>query len=275
SGVFGVGGGFLIVPVLHIGMGLPIQMAVGSAACQVLGPATTSLVARRFSREDLRLPLIVAGGITIGVYAGATLLHVLTSDAVPQPGSRGSNAGNLLVLSVYLPLLLTLGGFSLWEAQRELDQRPIRSGWIARWPIPPTARLTAFTQGPVSIPVLSWFGLGVGFLSGLLGFSGGLLLLPGLIYLLGLSWRAAVANSMAIVWLIAVQSTIAHAWHEHVQLLVVAGLLLGGTFGARLGVHFSAEVTPVRGRRSFGWLALATAAVITLKLGMLLNSPDP
>ncbi len=272
SGVFGVGGGFLLVPVLHIGLGLPIQIAVGSAACQVLGPATTSCLARRLTREDLRIPLIVAGGITIGVYAGATLLHSLTSGQIARSGSLGIHTGDLLVLSVYLPLLLTLGGFSLWEGQRALIRRPVRTGWVAHWRIPPTVSLSAFTHGPISIPVLSWFGLLVGFLAGLLGFSGGLLLLPGLIYLLGLSWSNAVANSIAIVWLIAFQSTIAHAWHGHVQLSVVAGLLVGGTLGAKLGVNFSAGVSPARGRRSFGWLALGTAVVIAAKLVALLHS---
>lgn len=270
SGVFGVGGGFLIVPVLHIGMGVPIEMAVGSAACQVLGPATTSLVARRLSRENLRLPLIISGGITVGVLAGAALLKAMTHRA---GDSRGSETANIVVLSAYCLLLVTLGVFSLWEVQRELANRPIRTGWIAQWSIPPLVRLPEIASGAVSVPVIAWFGLAIGFLSGLLGISGGVLLLAGLIYLLGLSWRFAVTHSMTIVWLIALQSTIAHAWHSHVQLPMVAALLVGGTVGARLGVHLGAEVTPVRGRRAFGWLALATAAVIALKLGTLLNAP--
>ncbi len=269
SGVFGVGGGFLLVPVLHIGLGLPIQIAVGSAACQVLGPATTSCLARRLSAEDLRIPLIVAGGLTVGVYAGATLLHTLTSGQTVTARSLGAHTADILVLSVYFLLLLALGGFSLWEGQRALSQRPVRTGWIARWRIPPTAELSAFSHGPVSLPLLSWFGLAVGFLAGLLGFSGGLLLLPGLIYLLGLSWSNAVANSIAIVWLIAFQSTIAHAWHGHVELSVVIGLLVGGTLGAKLGVNFSEGVSPAHGRRSFGWLALGTAVMVAAKLGTL------
>lgn len=273
-GMFGVGGGFVIVPVLNIGLGFPIQIAVGTAACQVLGPATTSVLARRITRDDLRLPLIVVGGLTIGVYAGATLLHGLSSGGIPSLGAFGPQSAEMIVLSVYFPLLVFLGTFSLWEGHRALQQRPLRTGWIARWRIPPATHSSAFAEGSMSIPVVSWFGLAVGFLSGLLGISGGLLLLPGLIYLLGLPWRSAVANSMTIVWLIAVQSTIAHAWHGHVQLPAVMGLLVGGSFGARAGVHFSSRVTPARGRRSFGWLALATSVVIAIKLGTLLNQPD-
>ncbi len=75
SGVFGVGGGFLIVPLLNIGLGLPMQIAVGSAACQVLGPATTCLLARRLTIEDLRLPAMIFGGLSVGVLTGADILR--------------------------------------------------------------------------------------------------------------------------------------------------------------------------------------------------------
>jgi len=266
AGMFGIGGGFLIVPVLNLVVGLPMQIAVGSAACQVLGPATTSVLARRITREHLKLPLIITGGLLVGVFAGAEVLSRLTSTTDPAAGAeqRGAN----VILWIYFLLLLGLGSFSLWESGRELSNRPVQTGWLANVRIPPTAEIVGMNQ-PMSIPIASWFGLGVGFLSGLLGISGGLLLLPGLIYLLGVEWHRAVTGSMVIVWLVAAQATVAHSLHNHIQLFVVVGLLLGGTLGARLGVHWSEGLQPVQGRRCFGWLALGTAVTIAIKLLVL------
>ena len=266
SGVFGFGGGFLIVPLLNIGLGVSMPIAVGSAACQVLGPATAAVLARRGTWDELRLPLIVFGGLTLGVFVGANVLHELSSTATTRNASHHSQSADLLVLSTYFVLLLALGGFALWETHLALQQRPIRVGWIACWGPPPRTQLPGMGETRVAVPVLAWFGLVVGFLSGLLGMSGGLLLLPGLIYLFGMRWRAAVTASMMIVWLVALQSTIAHAWHDHIRLPIVIALLISGTFGARLGVFFSRDFNPTRGRRSFGWLALATAGIIGVRL---------
>lgn len=262
AGMFGVGGGFLIVPVLNIVLNVPMQLAVGSAACQVLGPATTSVLARRPQWVEFKLPLIVTGGLLVGVFAGASLLHGLTA---PLGETPAANRGADFVLAVYVVLLVTLGLFALWESGRELAGRPLQTGWLATVRIPPRAAVAGNAK-PMSIPILAWFGLIVGFLSGLLGISGGLLLLPGLIYVLGLEWHRAVTASMVIVWIVAVQSTIAHSLHDHIRLPIVLGLLFGGTLGARLGVEWSRGLSPVRGRQSFGWLALGTAVLIGGKL---------
>lgn len=263
AGMFGIGGGFLVVPVLNLVLGLPMQIAVGSAACQVLGPATTSVLARRVTREHLKLPLIITGGLIVGVFAGADVLHWLTSGSEPDDAS--TRRGEDVILWTYFLLLLGLGSFALWESGRELSMRPVQTGWLASIRLPPSAAIVGMKQ-PMSIPIASWFGLCVGFLSGLMGISGGLLLLPGLIYLLGVEWHRAVTSSMVIVWLVAAQATVAHSLHDHIRLFVVLGLLLGGTLGARLGVQWSEGLLPVQGRRSFGWLALGTAATIAARL---------
>jgi uncharacterized membrane protein YfcA len=270
AGMFGVGGGFLIVPVLNIILGIPMQIAVGSTACQMLGPATTSVLARRMKRDDLKLPLIVAGGLLIGVFAGAEVLHRLMESSTMASAAESAFSklrGDAVVLAIYLILLLGLGLFALWESGRELINQPVDTGWLAGLRVPPLVRI-AEDEPRMSIVVIAWFGLVVGFLSGLLGISGGLLLLPGLIYLLGLPWHRAVASSMLIVWIVAAQSTIAHSIHDHIRLPVVIGLLVGGTLGARIGVEWSDGLPPVYGRRSFGWLALAAAGMIAIKLAM-------
>lgn len=260
SAMLGVGGGFLLVPVLNGILGVPMHLAVGSTACYVLGPATTSLLYRRTKPLHWRLPLILSGGLLIGVLLGVGLLDAVTRAA------NGQRA-ELLVLGTYYVLLTGLGLFSLWETTR---QEPIRRGWLAGFRLPPTATLAEWDQREMSLAVLGWFGVLVGFLSGLLGISGGLLVLPGLIYLFGLPSQESVVCSLIVVWLVSFESTIVHAWHENIELSLVAAMLAGGTIGARFGTTIGRRMRSFRLRQAFGLLALGTAVLVAVRLLRLL-----
>jgi len=272
SGLFGIGGGFLLVPVLNIVLRIPIQFAVGSGVCQVLGPATTSLLARRVGRDSLKLPLTVAGGLFTGVFSGVHVFQLAERRGNIVLGGALVPLADVVVLSVYLLLLLGVGLFAVWDARRELAGRPIRRGWIVRWQIPPFGQFSQFDPPRVSIPILVWFGLTVGFLAGLLGTSGGLILIPGLIYLLGVKTHRAVVSSLLIVWMTAAQATLVHAWHGHVDLPLVAALLLGGTLGARLGAEFGLRLAGRQLRSAFGWMVLCAAVLIAARLVWLVTS---
>ncbi len=271
SGVFGVGGGFLLVPVLNILLNIRMDLAVGAGACQVLGPATTSILARRIRVEHCRLPATVAGGLFVGVFSGAMLFRVVKQYGSVEVSGQSIPLADLVVLGTYLVLLLSLGGFALWEAHYCRSHPNYWQGSVARWPIPPYAQFPEFGESPVSIAIIAWFGLAVGFLGGLLGMSGGLVLLPGLVYLLGMQTHQAIHSSIVIVWMVAFQSTIAHSWQGNVDLTLVGALLLGGTIGARLGSQYCERMKGWQLRRSFGWLLLFTAGIIAAQLVRLLG----
>jgi len=258
SGVFGLGGGFLIVPVLHILLGIDVRCAVGAAACQVLGPATTSLLARRPQKEHFRLPLILAGGQTVGTLLGAKLLE-------------GVGGAELLVLGLYFSILLSIGLFALWESRRSRGRNAPRRGWLSRWKIPPNCRPIEMDGERISVPLLAWFGVAIGFFAGLLGISGGLLLLPGLVYLWGMRTHDAIRASLVMVWIGAIPNTVAHALLGHIDLRLVMALLVGGTFGARLGSEVAARLAGPQLRQRFGWLLLGTAGFIGYRLVQLLS----
>ena len=272
SGVFGLGGGFLIVPVLHILLRVPMNLAVGAGACQVLGPATTSLLARRPQREHFRVPVMIFGGQLLGTFVGAGVLesaqHYGTDGAVELAG-RTVPMIDLLVLSLYFILLSSIGMFAVWESRRCAADGTAR-GWLADFPLPPFCTPIDFERDRVSIPLLAWFGLFVGFLAGLLGMSGGLLLLPGLVYLMGINTHAAIRATLIIVWLGAIPNTIVHAWNDNIDLWLVSALLVGGTIGARLGSEVGKRWAGPKLRQRFGWLLLATAAMIAWRLSELL-----
>lgn len=262
SGIFGFGGGFLIVPVLNLVLKIDMEIAVGTGACQVLGPATTSLLARRVELRHLRLPLTITGGLLVGVFSGAQVLELAKLQGAVTLWGRSINAVDLTVLPSYFVLLLAIGGFTFLESSREQTGRKIGRGWIAGWRIPPFGEFDEFDRPQVSIVTISGFGLVVGFVSGLLGMSGGLILIPGLIYLLGMKTQNAVLSSLVIVWIVAFQSTIAHAWHGNVDLPLVVALLFGGTAGARFGSEIGSKLHGRQFRRQFSWLLLTTAILI-------------
>lgn len=265
AGLFGVGGGFLLVPTLTILVGVPVEFAVGANACQVLGPSTTSLLVRKIERRDLPLPLTIAGGIFLGVGLGASTFRLLAgADKIQLAGATVSPA-ELIVLTIYLLLMLLLGAFSLWETGRANRGEPLPLAGLANWRIPPLREFSEFDEPLVSLPVIAWFGLGVGFLSGLLGLSGGFILIPGLIYLLGVRAERAIKTTLIVVWMISFQATIVHAWNGFVDLKLVASLLVGGTLGAQLGSRAAQAWGGRKLRQRFGWLLLASATMIVVK----------
>ena len=266
SGLFGIGGGFLIVPLLNILLKVPMELAVGAGSCQVLGPATTSILARRFNKKQLQLPITIAGGLFTGVLLGASALQLTKSSEEIILWGRGIILTDFVVLSTYFVLLLSVGLFTVWESSHPTDSNAKRKGLLTRWAIPPTAKLIEFDYQPVSLIVIAWFGFGTGFVSGLLGMSGGLILLPGLIYLLGIKTERAIVASMLMVWMVSFQGTVFHAWNGNIDLWLVGALLIGGTLGARIGTEFSLKIGGRKLRQSFGWLLLLTTLLIASRL---------
>ncbi len=262
SGFFGVGGAFLLVPLLTIVLKVPVKLAVGACAFQILGLATTSLLARRIQRPQLRLPLILAGGLLCGVLAGAQILEQANSVGRTQILGKEVDFADFLVLSVYCLLLSILGVLSFWEtAHSNSAQR--RGGWSGLR-IPAHDDLSGISA--TSIICLSWLGLAVGGLSGLLGISGGLILLPALTSLAGMRTQDAVIASLLTVWIASAQATAVHAFHGNVNLVLAIVLLMAGTIGARLGSELGLRVHGRRFRRSLSYLLLGTAGLIAVRL---------
>ena len=274
AGLLGIGGSFLLVPLLHVVLKIPVEIAVGSTSCQLLGPSTTALLARRMTLTQFRLPLIITGGIITGVLVGTLSLQASQASGTIQINNRIIPASELLVLGSYEILLVGIGAFALFEVHRQSQGRPISRGLLARLPIPPTEEFDELDVRRLSIPVLSLFGLATGTLAGLLGISGALILIPGLVYLLDIRSKQAILVSLVVVWITSFIATMFHAWYGNVELPLALALLFGGTIGARIGAELSHKVPGKTIRSSIGWLALLTAALVLLKLVNLFTSPD-
>ena len=224
-------------------------------------------MARRLNWDHLQLPLIVSGGLLTGVWFGSRTLSVSSIGSVDGVNGISSQS---LVLGSYTALLSLVGILALWETHRTRNGRPFKRGWLANWPLPPYASFPQLNTSRTSIAVLAWFGLAVGFLAGLLGLSGGMIMLPGLIYCIGLGTHQAVAVTLVVVWLVAAQAAAIHAWYGRVELIPAMALLAGGTIGARIGTQLSERLGGSTLRNSFGYLLLGTAALSAAQLGGLL-----
>ena len=262
AGLFGVGGSFLLVPLLSIATSVPIQFLVGSCTSQVLGPATAALLSFRIRRRELRIPLILMGGIVMGTLTGSEIL----SEMQKQLGDDSRMLTAAIQYS-YIALLWILGLFSLWESRRHRKGRPLSIGWLKFPNIKPTCEVFGRNRKQkISVISLSLFGLFVGFLAGFLGLSGGIILFPGLHYAYGIPSKRSAIMSLVLVWMIAFQATLIHAVHGRVDLNVVMLLLVGSTFGAKLGVYLSSRTTGGKLREHFAGLLLGTASIITIYL---------
>ncbi|NLT74376.1 MAG: sulfite exporter TauE/SafE family protein [Chloroflexi bacterium] len=270
TGLFGVGGGFLITPMLSIVLGLPMPLAVGTGVLNILGTTTSNLYWRRKSNlADYKLAAVLFGGNAMGAYLGANVLERwrLAGDLTIR-GSRVA-AADLYTLIVYLLVLSLIFMWMAFETRRPTPATP-RIGLFARLRLPPYARFESLEGPALSIPLLSYFGLLLGFLTGLLGVGGGVLLLPALVYLVGMRTHAAIVTSSVMVWLTSLVAGVSHASAGNVDLMLLLVLLLGGTIGAQVGLVLCNRLSGARLRQYFAYVVLGVVVMVAIRLAGIL-----
>jgi uncharacterized membrane protein YfcA len=140
------------------------------------------------------------------------------------------------------------------------------SGVVASWCTRPIAVIPDLTPSQYSIPLLAILGFGVGCFSGFLGMSGGLILIPATVYLLGLKVRDATTVTVVIVWIASCQACVLHALHNRVNLWLTIALLVTGPVGARLGAEFGMRLQGRQLRLGFGIMVLCASAIVWVRL---------
>jgi uncharacterized membrane protein YfcA len=125
TGLFGVGGGFLITPLLNIVLGVPVPIAVGTSAIQILGVSTNALYERRHSEKPaLKMAIVLFGGNFVGVQLGASLLSYLAKLGSLRFGENMIAIVDLALLLTFLPLLLGIAWW-LFHDTRRIQNRPL------------------------------------------------------------------------------------------------------------------------------------------------------
>ncbi|HUD30892.1 MAG TPA: sulfite exporter TauE/SafE family protein [Novosphingobium sp.] len=265
SGMFGVGGGFLTTP-LMIFYGIPPTVAAASAASQVTGASVSGVFAhtRRGGVDYQMGAVMVAGGI-MGTGLGALLFNLL------ERLGQIDTVINIL----YVLLLGSIGGLMAKESIQSI--RAERSG------VPLAARKRRHHPMVASLPMRWRFyrsglyisplaplllGIATGILTMLMGIGGGFILVPAMLYILGMSANVVVGTSLFQILFVTMATTMMHALTTHAVDIVLASLLLlGSVTGAQVGAQFAQKASPVKLRLILAVIVLLVAGRMALGLG--------
>lgn len=243
AGMFGVGGGFLLTPVLMYVFGVPAPTAVGSAICQQCGTSlATFLKYRRLKRGEPRIDLVMMGGSLLGVDAGSRLLTYLERLGAWRLDGGAPVPAVHVVLDVLFILLLSgtaiYTGIGAWEARKRAVPRgdtTVPGPLVTRIRIPPYIDLPNVQLSQVSVPMMVGVGFVLGVLSGVMGVGGGVLFMPVMLFGFGLSVRNAAGTGVLLLFVTVVVGTIEHALRGHVSLKLALAILIGSLAGTQFG----------------------------------------
>ncbi len=264
SGLFGVGGGFLLTPLLLFS-GVPASVAVASVTGQVVAASTSGALSYyRRNQIDTHLALYLVLSSILGAFGGVATFQVL----------RASGQLDLVVAVGFLVLLGFVGTLMLVEAIRSIIKR--RAGIVVREKLPNQHNWfhglpwrVRFKRSRLYISVLPVIAIGVaiGFVGSLLGIGGGFILVPALVYLLRVPGNMVIGTSLLQLVAMMSATTILHAVSsQSVDILLAFCLMVGGTVGAQFG---SSAGKYLRGEQLRALLALLILAV-ALRFGLSL-----
>jgi uncharacterized membrane protein YfcA len=267
AGMFGVGGGFVLTPVLNIVFGIPIQIAIGSALCQKVGTSIASFLKyRHYKRGEPRFDWVMMAGSVMGVDAGTRLLRYITTLGNLSIGSHPP-IGLVAIEIIYAIMLSLTAWFTIREALAAMKRTVPRGdltipGPLARVRIPPYIDLPNVQLEQVSVPVMVYTGFVLGMLSGLLGIGGGVAFMPVLLYGYGLSVRNAAGTGILLLFVTVVTGTIVQANEGFVDLALAMTILIGSSIGSQLGALTTHKLRNRVLRLLFGGLVVATVLMI-------------
>jgi uncharacterized membrane protein YfcA len=262
AGMFGVGGGFLLTPLLSVVFDIPLPIAVGTGLCQMVGTAVVAFLRhRKLGQGEVRFDILMFAGSIVGVGAGAALVSWL------------EKAGELVLLGSRIPIVTVVlyGGYVVllascsWLFWRQGGLALSDGGEGA-------APLARIRWGPLvdlpnakircSVLVVAYIGMVIGFLSGLLGIGGGVALMPVLIYGFGFPIKQAAGTGILALLLTVTVGTVQHAVAGHVHLGLACILLVGSTISAQFGAVLTRKLPARTLRRVFSLLLWLTIAAI-------------
>src|SRR6266705_1314022 len=235
SGMFGIGGGFLMTPLL-IFVGIAPAVAVASVASHIAASSFSGAISYWRRRAiDPTLALVLLSGGTIGTALGVWTFTLL----------RSLGQLDLLIALSYVILLSTVGGLMFWEGLRAILRArrgvavPMRRsgshGWIHGLPLKMRFKRSKIYLSVIPVVVV---GLIIGFIGAVMGIGGGFILIPIMIYLLRVPTSTVIGTSMVLTLVTMVFATMLHAVTNHLVDAVLALILMvGGVTGAQFGAR--------------------------------------
>jgi hypothetical protein len=273
SGLFGVGGGFLLTPMLNVVFNIPYNIAVGSSLCQMIGTSTAaSLKHKSYGHIDYKLAGLILMGSVAGAESGARLLMQLKKLGNITIHNHIISKMYLWVSVIYTVLLLFIG-ISIFLESRKAKKRPPRGGMvetrfsqrIQQARIPPNVSLPISRISSISIWNIIGLGFMAGMLSGLLGVGGSFFMNPFLIYLVGIPTHIAIGTGIFQIIFTSGYGALSHFLKGNVNFSVVACVLSGSLIGTQLGAMLNKRLRGAYVRYYFSLIIFISVAIILIK----------
>lgn len=262
SGMFGVGGGFLMTPLLFF-IGIPPAVAVATEANQIVASSFSGVLAH-FKRRtvDLRMgTVLLVGGLT-GAALGVVIFNYLKS----------LGQVDLLVKLCYVIFLGIIGSLMFVESLNAIRKSRKNTGpikrkkhnWIHGLPFKMRFRVSGLYISVIP-PVL--VGVFVGILSAIMGVGGGFIMVPAMIYLLGMPTKVVVGTSLFQIIFVTAFTTLLHATTNYtVDMALAVLLLVGGVIGAQFGAVIGAKLKAEQLRILLALMVIAVCLKLALDL---------
>ena len=266
SGVFGIGGGFLTTPFL-IFSGIPPGIAVGTQASQLVASSVSGAIGHwRRNNVDLKMGLVMLIGGVIGSFVGIMIFKLL--ELLGQV--------DFAISIIYVILLSSIGVMMLGESvfSKFFKKRNYRKEFNTLKISPFIASLPykmRFPRSKLFISALVPGGIGFvgGVLASVLGIGGGFLLVPAMIYILGMPTLLVAGTSLFQIIFTTASATIMHAvFNQTVDMVLAIILILGGVIGAQVGISFARHVKPSQARLIMAAMVLIVALQLAYNLLM-------
>ncbi|WP_281984585.1 sulfite exporter TauE/SafE family protein [Thalassorhabdomicrobium marinisediminis] len=263
SGMFGVGGGFLMTPLLFF-IGIPPAVAVATEANQIVASSFSGVLAHlRRKTVDLRMgTVLLIGGLT-GAAVGVVLFNFL----------KAQGQVDLLVKLCYVVFLGVVGGLMFFESLRAIRRSKTaggaapkrrKHGLVHVLPFKMKFRVSGLYISVIP-PLL--VGLCVGILSAIMGVGGGFIMVPAMIYLLGMPTKVVIGTSLFQIIFVTGFTTMLHATTNFTVDVVLAVLLLiGGVIGAQIGTRIGVKMKAENLRILLALMVLAVCGKLALDL---------
>jgi uncharacterized protein len=264
SGMFGIGGGFLMTPLL-IFVGIAPAVAVASVASHIAASSFSGALTywRRRAIDPALAGVLLCGGV-IGTAGGVWLFTLL----------RAIGQLDLMISLSYVALLSSVGGLMLWESSRAMLRarrgemvtlrKPGSHVWIHGLPLKMRFKRSKIYLSVIPVVMI---GIIIGFVGAIMGIGGGFLLVPMLIYLLRVPTGTVIGTSMVLTLVTMTSATVMHAVTNHLVDAVLALILMaGGTVGAQFGARAGQRISGEGLRMLLGLLILAVGIRFAVEL---------
>lgn len=265
SGMFGVGGGFLTTPLL-IFYGIPPTVAAASAATQVTGASVSGMLAHlKRDSVDVRMGAVLVAGGVAGSGLGALLFEWL----------QAKGQIDTVISLLYLALLGSIGSMMLRESLDTLRaQRSGATAQIRKRRHHPLVLMLPFRwrfyrSGLYMSPLAPlMLGIITGMMTMLLGVGGGFIMVPAMLYILGMGAQVVVGTSLFQILFTTIATTMIHSvTTRSVDIVLSLLLLAGGVIGAQFGARFAMKVNPAKLRMGLAVIVLLVALQMAIGLG--------